>query len=71
MLVWYDFGMKLVVKLKLNTDKDSDLLLRETTEQYRLACNYISEVAFTTNTFNPYDLHHLIYYTAKSAYSLP
>src|ERR1700685_2995374 len=63
--------MKLVLKLKLNTDKDSDLLLRETTEQYRLACNYISEVAFTTRTFSQYELHHLVYYTAKTSYSLP
>ena len=41
-ICWYNVRMKLVVKLKLVTDKESDRLLREVTEQYRLACNHIS-----------------------------
>ena len=63
--------MQLVVKLKLVTDAHTDRLLRETTEQYRLACNHLSELAFTTGTFDRYDLHSLAYYPIRVLFSLP
>src|SRR5579864_3667152 len=63
--------MKLVIKLKLVTDQESDQLLREVTQQYRLACNHISDVAFVTRVFDRFDLQHIVYYDTKDCYSLP
>src|SRR5579864_3906029 len=63
--------MKLVIKLKLVTDKESDRLLREVTEQYRLACNHISDVAFITHVFDRFDLQCLAYYDTKECFFLP
>src|SRR5579859_7989984 len=63
--------MKLVVKLKLATDKDTDRRLRETTEQYRRGCNHLSKMAFSTQTFDRYNLHGLAYHETKALFELP
>src|SRR5579864_1741931 len=63
--------MKLVIKLKLVTDQESDRLLREVSEQYRLACNHISDIAFITRVFDRFGLQHIVYYDTKDFYLLP
>jgi putative transposase len=63
--------MKLVVKIKLVTDPATDSLLRQTAEQYRLACNALSEIAFLTRVFYQFDLHHLAYDTLREQFQLP
>jgi predicted transposase len=63
--------MKMVLKLQLLTDKETDRLLRETAEQYRQACNHIAEVAFITGTFDQFDLHQLVYHDTKDFFQLP
>src|SRR5579863_6632730 len=71
LLAQYNVYMKLVVKLKLATDTDTDRLLRETTQQYRRGCNHLSEIAFSTKTFDRFDLHDLAYYQTKALFELP
>jgi putative transposase len=67
----YFTSMKLVIKVKLVTDHVTDILLRQTAEQYRLACNALSEIAFVTKTFDKYDLQHLAYDTLREQFKLP
>jgi putative transposase len=64
-------SMKLVVKVKLITDPATDALLRQTAEQYRRACNALSEIAFLTRVFLAFDLHTLAYDTLREQYKLP
>jgi|SRR5579871_650895 len=63
--------MKLVLKLKLLTNKHTDGLLRQTAQAYQSACNALSQIAFENQTFSPYALHPLAYYPVKAEFDLP
>jgi putative transposase len=63
--------MKLVLKLKLQTDKSTDQLLRETCQGYREVCNRLSEIAFLHQTFCKYDLQKLAYHSIRAEFELP
>ena len=69
--VWYNANMKLVLKMKLKTDKNTDLLLRETSEGYRVVCNRLSQFAFQHRIFFKHELQKQAYYTIRNAYELP
>ncbi|MCW3095233.1 MAG: Transposase [Chthonomonadaceae bacterium] len=63
--------MKLVLKLKLQTDKNTDQLLRETCQGYREVCNRLSEIAFLHRTFFKHDLQKLAYHSIRVEFDLP
>jgi predicted transposase len=63
--------MKLVLKLKMRTDDQTDRLLRETTRQYWQVCNLLSEIAFEHKSFSRYALQHIAYHQVKARLPLP
>jgi len=63
--------MKLVLKLKLLTDPETDALLRETSLEYLHVCNFLSRSAFENRTFRQFDLHRLAYHTAMATFDIP
>src|SRR3990167_2455658 len=60
--------MKLTIKAKLLTMQEQHLSLKKTMEAFNSACNYISQGAFQSKTFNQVKLHHLIYYEARKQF---
>src|SRR5882724_9734922 len=63
--------MKLILKLKLKTDNNTDQLLRETTKRYQQGCNRLSEIAFENQTFFKYDLQKIAYCRIRTEFDLP
>src|SRR5882724_3957051 len=63
--------MKLILKLKLKTDNNTDQLLRETTKRYQQGCNRLSEIAFENQTFFKYDLQKIAYSRIRVELDLP
>lgn len=62
--------MKLTAKVKLQPTPEQGLLLRETLEQVNRACNYISQRAWATKTFNQFKLHKLAYFETRTKFDL-
>ncbi len=60
--------MKLTIKAKLLTIPGHHLSLKKTMEVFNNACNYISQKAFQSKTFNQVKLHHLIYKEARKQF---
>lgn len=60
--------MKLTIKAKLLAATEQHQSLKKTMEVFNDACNYISNRAFKTKTFNQVKLHHLIYYDARKQF---
>src|SRR5689334_5086267 len=63
--------MKLVLKLKLNTDTATHMLLQQTSEIYLLACNRLSTFAFEHQVFSKYELQKQAYHALKAELSRP
>lgn len=57
-----------MVKMSPNQEQHNALLL--TMEGFNEACNYASNVAFSSQTFGQFYLHHLVYKTLRSEYKL-
>jgi putative transposase len=62
--------MKLTAKVKLQPTLEQALLLRATLEQVNRACNYISQRAWATKTFNQFKLHKLTYADTRVKFNL-
>jgi IS605 OrfB family transposase len=62
--------MKLTATIKLLPTDEQRQFLYQTLERANTACNWISEQAWTTQTFNMTRLHHLAYYTVRSEFDL-
>ncbi|MCR5168598.1 MAG: transposase [Oscillospiraceae bacterium] len=62
--------MVVTIKLKLDTDADSDILLNNTMSAYRQACNYVSDYIFETHCLNTNDIQKNIYYDIKNRFNL-
>jgi putative transposase len=60
-----------MLKLKIQTDKDTDQLLRETCQGYREVCDRLSEIAFLHQTFYKHDLQKLAYHSIRAEFELP
>jgi len=60
--------MKLTVKAKLLANTEQHQSLKKTLEVFNDACNYISQRAFETKTFNKYKLHYLVYKEARDKF---
>jgi len=62
--------MKLTVKIKLLPTNEQKASLVKTMEVFNEACNYISEVAFTSKYFGQVGLHHLCYREVRERFGL-
>lgn len=62
--------MKLTLKIKLLPNKEQSDLLISTLKEANLACNTISEIAFSKNLFNQFKLHKETYYLIKNNFNL-
>jgi IS605 OrfB family transposase len=62
--------MKLIAQVKLKTTPEQFAALKKTMEQANAACNYISKVAWETQTFNQYRLHKLVYHDTREKFDL-
>jgi putative transposase len=62
--------MKLTATIKLLPTDEQRQYLYQTLERANTACNWISEQAWQTKTFNTTRLHHLTYYAARSEFDL-
>ena len=62
--------MKLTVKIKLLPTKEQQGILLETIKTFNNVCNYISQRAFETKTFNQVKLHHLVYRESREKFGM-
>src|SRR5690242_9949295 len=62
--------MKLTAAIKLLPNDEQRQYLYQTLERANTACNWISEQAWATQTFNMTRLHHLTYYTVRAEFDL-
>lgn len=62
--------MKLTLKIKLLPSKEQAKGLLDTIKQANIACNEISEIAFTKKLYNQYKLHHETYHRIKASSKL-
>src|ERR687886_1314952 len=62
--------MKLTVQLKLLPTPEQAAVLRRTLETANAACDYISQVAFSTQTFRQFAIHKLTYQAARETFHL-
>jgi putative transposase len=63
-------NMKLTAKVKLQPTEAQSVSLKRTLEIANEACNYISEVAWSTQTFGPFQIHKLVYQNVRSRFGL-
>jgi putative transposase len=62
--------MKLIAQLQLKPTPEQKRALLATMERANEACNYISQVAWETQTFGQFKLHHKTYNAAKERFGL-
>jgi len=62
--------MKLIVNLKLKPLESQHNDLLQTLERSNEACNWISEQAFTNKVFKQFNIHKIVYLSAKDKFSL-
>src|ERR687886_459263 len=62
--------MKLTVQLKLLPTPEQAAVLRRTLETANAACDYISQVAFSAQTFRQFAIHKLTYQAARETFGL-
>src|SRR5919202_3179195 len=62
--------MKLSVQLKLQPTPPQVDALRRTLETANAACDYISQVAFSTQTFRQFAIHKLTYQAVRETFGL-
>jgi putative transposase len=62
--------MKLTIQLKRQPTHSQAASLKRTLETAKAACNYISQVAFSAQTFRQFPLHRLTYQAARETFGL-
>ncbi len=62
--------MKLIVNLKLKPLESQHIDLLQTLERAGQACNWISEQAFTNKVFKQFNIHKIVYLSAKDKFNL-
>ena len=60
--------MDIVARIKLVASQEYKQALLDTMSDYNSACNIISRMAWETNTYGRYDLHHLSYKTIRTKF---
>lgn len=62
--------MQITVTIQLQTTPEQHSMLLETLQVCNAACNHISHIAWETQTFRKYDLHHKTYHSVKTETNL-
>ena len=62
--------MLCTLKIKLITNKEQFGKLLETMKQFNMACNYISKIAFDTQTFSKIAIQKICYYDIRNNFNL-
>jgi len=62
--------MKLIARLQLHPTPEQHALLKQTLEAANAACNYVSEQAWETQTFNQFVLQKLCYHDVRRQFDL-
>lgn len=62
--------MKLAIKCKVLPNKEQHQELLNVMKTFNLACDWVSQKAFETKTFNKVKLHKLVYYEIKQRFNL-
>ncbi len=62
--------VKLTAKVKLLPTPEQRAYLLDTLRRFNATCNYISDVAWETQTFKQIPLHHLHYHATKERFGL-
>lgn len=62
--------MKLTAKVKLQPTQNQANALQRTLETANVACNYISDVAWSTRTFGKFQLQKLVYHDVRDTFAL-
>lgn len=62
--------MKLTAQIKLNPTTEQHKTLLETLEEFNIACQRISDIAWDKKIFGQYKLHHLVYKTIRESTKL-
>ncbi len=62
--------MKLIARIKLKPTKKQHTALLKTLEASNAACDYVSEVAWQTQTFGQFTLHKLCYAAVRAQFNL-
>ena len=62
--------MKLIAQVKLQPHRLQLSALRQTLEKANAAANFVSETAWTNQSFKQYDLHHACYYAVREQFQL-
>jgi IS605 OrfB family transposase len=62
--------MKLAIKCKLLPNKEQHQELLNVMKTFNLACDWVSQKAFETKTFNKVNLHKIVYYEIKQRFNL-
>ena len=62
--------MRLITKIKLQTNSEQKLLLKQTLDVCKKACVFVSSVVFLSSTKNKYDLQKLLYHEVKEDFNL-
>jgi putative transposase len=69
--IWYTIHiMRLTVQLKLLPTPAQADALKRTLETANAACDYISQVAFSTGTFRQFPIHRLTYQAVRETFGL-
>ena len=63
-------AMKLIAQVKLQPNTEQAAALQETIQRANAACNYISDVAWKSKTFNQFRLHKLVYRDVRNRFGL-
>ncbi len=64
------FIMKLVAQIQLLPSFEQAQALRQTLSQANAACQFVSDIAWDTQTFRQYDLHHRGYRDVRERFGL-
>jgi len=62
--------MKLIAQVKLQPNTEQATALKDTIQRANAACNYISDVAWKSKTFNQFRLHRLVYREVRNRFGL-
>jgi putative transposase len=65
------YSMLLTLKIKLQPTEEQRQKLLKTMETFNRACDTISKIAYESNTYNQYKLHHRLYYRIREQHQLP
>src|SRR5438128_1423877 len=68
--LWHNHIMRLTATIQLRPTPEQADALKRTLETANVACDYISQVAFSAQTFRQFPIHRLTYTAVRETFSL-